>query len=131
MKVLTLISILFLTVACSSNKASQSKINALEVTEKLQKGKTTQAQVLENFGTPDVLEKTPEGDMWAYNRHANESNSIGGGVSHLIASNSLLAWTGLDIGGSSDTSSTKTASLIIWFNKNKTIRTYNFKTEKY
>lgn len=130
MKLLTLTAILFLTVACSSDKASQSKINALEVTDKLVKGKTTQAQVIEGFGAPDVVEKTPEGDMWAYNRHANESESMGAGAYHY-ASIFASTWTGMSVDGSKSSSSTKTASLVLYFNPNKTVRTYTFRTERY
>jgi outer membrane protein assembly factor BamE (lipoprotein component of BamABCDE complex) len=130
MKILTLTALLFLTAACSSDKASHSKINALEVTDKLVKGKTTQAQVIEDFGTPDIVEKTPEGDMWAYNRHANESQSVGAGAFHY-ASVFASTWSGMDVDGRQSSSSTKTASLVLYFNSNKTLRTYTFRTEKY
>lgn len=130
MKLFILITLAVLSVSCSSSKPSQTKINALEVSDKLVKGKTTQAKVLENFGAPDVVEKTPEGDMWAYNRHANENDSMSAGASHY-ASVFLTGWTGMEIGGSKSTSSTKSASLILYFNAQKTLRTYTFRTEKY
>lgn len=131
MKLTTLITIALLTIACSSNKASQSKINSLEVSEKLVKGKTTQAQVLENFGAPDIVEKAPEGDMWAYNRHSNESSSVGGGISHHIYSAALWNWTGVSIGGDKSTSSTNTASLVLYFDAQKKLRTYTYRTERF
>ena len=130
MKLLTLSLIALLTVACSTTKDSQSKINALEVSDKLIKGKTTQTQVLENFGAPDIVEKTPEGDMWAYNRRANESNSVGGGISHY-AYTGFWAWSGINLNGDKSTSSTKTASLVLHFNKSKTLSTYTYRTEKF
>lgn len=132
MKFLSLILITFLAVACSSDKASQTKINALEVSDKLVKGTTTQAQVLEDFGTPDVVEKTPEGDMWAYARRANENSSVGGGITHYISTAaSFWSFAGMNVNGDKSSSSTKTASLVLHFHKNKTLRTYNFRTEKY
>lgn len=131
MKFIQFLTIILVTVACSSQKATQSKINALEVTDKLVKGKTTQAQVLEDFGTPDIVEKTPEGDMWAYSRYANESDSVSGGVSHYISSAALWNFTGMSVGGDKSTSSTKTASLVLYFNSKKTLKTYTFRTEKF
>lgn len=132
MKLFALVFIALFTVACSSDKAGQTKINALDVSEKLVKGQTTQKQVLENFGSPDVVEKTPEGDMWAYSRYSNESDSVGGGVSHYI-STAASYWnlTGMSVGGDKSTSSTKTASLIVYFNTKKIVSTYTFRTEKF
>lgn len=119
------------TISCSSNKPSQTKINALEVSEKLIKGKTSQKEVLETFGAPDVVEKTPDGDMWAYARHTNESESLGGGVSHYISQAALWNFTGLSAGGDKSSSSTSSASLVVYFNQQKFVKTYTFRTEKY
>ncbi|MCM2349951.1 MAG: hypothetical protein NDI69_08010 [Bacteriovoracaceae bacterium] len=131
MKFVTLLTVLIISVSCSSQKASQTKINSLEISDKLVKGKTTQSQVLENFGAPDIVEKTPEGDMWAYSRHSNESGSVGGGVSHYISSAALWNWTGVHLNGDQSSTSTKTASLVLYFATNKTLKTYTFRTEKY
>ena len=130
MKIVTLIAIVFFSVSCSSQK-SQTKINTLEVSEKLVKGKTTQSQVLDDFGTPDIVEKTPEGDMWGYNRYSNENESTGASVSHYISSAALWNFTGMSVGGDKSSSSTKTASLVLYFNPNKTLRTYTFRTERF
>ena len=131
MKLFTLTFILLISAACSSSKPSESKINALEVTDKLVKGETTQAKVLEDFGTPDVVEKSPEGDVWAYSRYASESGSVAGGVSHYISSAALWNWTGMSLDGGKSSSSTKTASLILYFNAKKVLKTYTYRTEKY
>lgn len=131
MKILALTSLLFFSIACSSDKPSQSRINSLEISEKLIKGKTTQTQVIETFGAPDIVEKTPDGSMWAYNRRANESSSLGGGVSHYIAAAGLWNWTGMNVNGEQSSSSTNNASLVLYFGANKTLRTYTYRTEKY
>lgn len=131
MKLLSLILTLFFTIACSSDKAGQTKINSLEVSDKLVKGQTTQAQVLETFGAPDVVEKTPGGDMWAYSRYSNENDSIGGGISHYVWGAGLWNLTGFNVNGDKSTSSTKTASLVVYFNKRKVLANYTFRTEKY
>lgn len=130
MKLITLIISALLFVSCAS-KSSESQINMLQVSEKLIKGQTTQTQVLENFGTPDIVEKTPEGDMWAYSRYANESGSVSGGVSHYISSAYLWNFTGVNLGGDQSSSSTKTASLVLYFNNSKTLKTYTFRTERF
>jgi hypothetical protein len=130
MKFIAFISLL-LTISCASEKSSQSKINSLEISEKLIKGKTTQAQVIENFGAPDIVEKSPEGDMWAYNRHANESSSLGGGVSHYIAAAGLWNFTGINVDGEKSSSSTNTATLVLYFGSSKKLKTYSYRTERF
>ncbi len=130
MKFISSTLVIFLSVACSSNQ-NHSKISTLEVSEKLVKGKTTQAQVLENFGSPDVVEKTPEGDTWGYTRHSSESDSVGGGISHYISSAALWNFTGMGLGGDKTTSATKTASLILYFDKAKKLKNYSFRTERF
>jgi hypothetical protein len=130
MKLILLLT-LFITVSCASEKASQSKINSLEISEKLVKGETTQAQVIENFGAPDIVEKSPEGDMWAYTRYANENKSNGASISHYIAAAGLWNFTGVGLNTDKSTSSTNTASLVLYFTPSKKLRTYNYRTEKF
>lgn len=131
MKILTIAFIALIFVSCSSTKDSQTKINALEVSEKLVKGKTTQAQVLESFGAPDIVEKTSEGDMWAYNRTSSESSSFGANAVHYMNAAGFWNWTGLGASGDKSSSSSKTASLVLHFSLNKTLANYTFRTEKY
>lgn len=132
MKTLTLITLLILSVSCSSSKQpSSTKINALEVTEKLVKGKSTQAQVLADFGAPDIVEKTPEGDMWAYNRQNSESNSTGGGFRQYIPTGYYYLLSSVHAGTEKNTSSTNSASLVLYFSAKKILRTYTYRTEKY
>lgn len=130
MKFLTFVFAALISASCSSTKDSQTKINALEVSEKLVKGKTTQAQVLESFGAPDVVEKTSEGDMWAYSRKSSEDSSIGASFAHYSPIN-FWDWSRTGVSGDTSSSSTKTASLVLHFHTNKTLANYTYRTEKY
>lgn len=130
MKFITLITLTLLLTACASEKSQHSSINSVNVNDTLVKGKSTQAQIIESFGTPDIAEKTPDGDMWAYNRHSNESQSVGGGVSHY-AWTGLSYFSGVNVGGDKSSSSTKNSSLILYFNKNKILQNYTFRTERF
>ena len=131
MKLISLLCLSVLFISCASKNESHSKINSLEVSEKLTKNVTTQSQVLETFGTPDVVEKTPHGDMWGYNRQSSESESSGVAAVHYISSTAFWNWTGIGASSDSSSSSTKTASLTIFFNKNKVLETYSFRTERF
>jgi hypothetical protein len=131
MKIITLTFIAFFTISCSSTKTSQSKINSIEVSEKLIKGKTSQTQVIENFGAPDVVERSPEGDMWAYNRRSNEAQSVSTGITHYIAAAGFWNWTGASLDGSKSSDSTHTASLVLYFGKDKKLKTYTYRTERF
>lgn len=130
MKFIALISLLVLSISCSSQKSQLSTINSKDVSEKLIKNSTTQAQVLENFGTPDVVEKSSEGEMWGYNRRTEETTSTSAGISRY-SSAFLATWTGVDVSGGQSASATKSASLLIYFKSNKTLRTYTFRTERF
>jgi outer membrane protein assembly factor BamE (lipoprotein component of BamABCDE complex) len=129
MKFITLTLLSLLAISCAS-KDSQSKINNLEVTEKLVKGKTTQTEILETFGAPEVVEKTESGDVWGYVRYANESSSVGGGATHYAGA-VLMYWTGINVSGDKSSSSTKTNSLVIHFDKNKVVKNYTFRSERF
>jgi hypothetical protein len=80
---------------------------------------------------PDIVEKTPEGDMWGYNRHSSESSSVGANVSHYFTSAALWNLTGASLGGDKSSAATKTASLIMYFNPDKKLRTYSYRTERF
>lgn len=131
MKLASLLILSIFIVSCSSQKNSQSKINSVEVSEKLVQGKSTQKEILETFGSPDIVEKTPRGDMWGYTRHASEDSSFGGGISHYVNYLSWWNWTGASVNGSKSSSSTQTASLVLYFNQQKVLSNYTYRTERF
>ena len=100
----------------------QTKASALTpgmVVKNIQKGKTTQAEVMEIFGPPDMVTRSGSGEMWGYDKVSRDvaesatgarvgassasGASVGGGVGGLVggAGVGVLGGVLVGIGGSS------------------------------
>jgi len=58
-----------------SRSEVQPKASALTpgmVVKHIQKGKTTQAEIMETFGPPDMITKSGAGEMWGYDKVSRE-----------------------------------------------------------
>jgi hypothetical protein len=125
----------FLLVSCASDSSSQhSSVNMADVKDSLVKGKTSQKDVMEKFGGPDLVDVSDQGETWVYTRHASESSDVNAGVSAFF--DTARNWwqyspVGGSIGGGNSKSSTKTSSLALNFNKKKILTSYNFRTERF
>jgi outer membrane protein assembly factor BamE (lipoprotein component of BamABCDE complex) len=89
---------------------ANNQLTAGQVSLTLKKNATTQAQVIEAFGSPNLVTQSADGEeVWTYQKHATVSNASSGGFSATII---LLS-------GSSSTSgfeqSSRTITLIIKF----------------
>jgi len=113
-KLLALLPALLLTACMNTNPVGEtmakSNLTSGEVSMTLKKNVTTQAQVLETFGAPNIATQNGDGDdVWTYQKNATVSNS---------SSNSDYA-TIILLGASSRSSgfeqSSRTMTLIIKF----------------
>ena len=127
-KITALLAIALLAVSCASNEKNKDEKNpfdALTLKEVLQEGKTTQADVAIAFGAPDITtEDSSKNDVWIYSKHKNESERNGfvaGGVAFLPGIWSLV---GGALDGDKSESSSKTVTLTLSFNKQKTLTAY-------
>ena len=89
-------------------------------------GKTTKAEVLEKFGAPNITTRDGSGvEVWSYQRHATVSQT----------SSTSNYWTILILGGASDASgfsqSTRTATLIIKFDKNDIVSDFQSRMSEF
>lgn len=48
------------------------------VKKHIEVGRTTQAEILEIFGPPDMITKSGRGEMWGYDKLSDEGGSGGG-----------------------------------------------------
>lgn len=97
---------------------SKSNLTAGQVSMTLKKNITTQAEVVETFGAPNLVTQNADGeDVWTYQRNATVANAT---------SNSSYA-TIILLGGSSKSSgfeqSSRTMTLIIKFKDIKGVKT--------
>jgi outer membrane protein assembly factor BamE (lipoprotein component of BamABCDE complex) len=82
----------------------------------LKKGETTQAEVLEKFGAPNIATVDGQGnEVWTYQRHATVSRSSAGYATIVI----------LGGGTSGFEQSSRTMTLIIKFDARKVVSDFN------
>lgn len=126
-QITTLLTIALLAVSCASNdkKNEKNPFDALTLKEVLKEGKTSQAEVIQTFGAPDITtEDSSKNDVWVYSKHKNESESSGyvaGAAAFLPGMWSLV---GGAIDGDKSESSSKTVTLTLSFDKKKTLKAY-------
>ncbi len=78
----------------------------------LKKGITTQAEVLQSFGAPNIVSQNSDGnEVWTYQKNAtvSQANSSGSYITILLA--------GANHDSSGFAQSSRTMTLIIYFNK--------------
>jgi outer membrane protein assembly factor BamE (lipoprotein component of BamABCDE complex) len=99
----------------------------------IQIGCTTQAEVIEVFGSPNIVTKNAQGEVWVYDKISSRSTSAafgiggGGGGAGSGGGGGGLAGGGF---GSSERSET-TVMLIIYFNDQDIVRDYRIKQTKF
>lgn len=114
---LCIVSVLFFGCATSGVKEmSNTNLTSGKVKMEIKKGVTTQAEILQIFGSPNIVTKNRSNDeVWNYNRMSYESayGSDGGG---------FIFW-----GGSRAVSSatTKSFDLIIIFDDKDVVKDYS------
>lgn len=117
---LTLIALMssLILVGCatssSSPPATESNLTPGMAKKTIVKNQTTQAEVLEVFGPPDLV--THKGDMqvWTYDKVSHDITTSGGYFTVLIAGAS----------SKSQKSSSTSTMLIIYFDKNDIVQDY-------
>lgn len=135
-KLLSTISLLSLLLAasCASQpeKDTKNPFDPITLKENLIEGKTTQTDMIKTFGAPDmVTEGSSKEDVWTYNqtKHESTGTNLGGGI---------LGWMPfeysalVDVYGSvnKNESSSKSVTLIAFFDKKKVLKSYQLSKVK-
>ncbi len=104
----------------------------------LQVGQTTQAEVLETFGAPNITSMDASGqEMWVYDRHATITSNKSGGFNIGLG----VGAGGGDVGGggllgfgkkkSESSSSSRTMILIIKFGADKVVSDFRSRSSSF
>jgi hypothetical protein len=128
----------------------QSGLSYGMVTSRVQKGVTTQAELIDLFGGPNIATTDSDGlETWVYERTASQSEISQEGsqdVNESSQTNRLGVFFGIgtsvketkgsdthakSTSNTSVTHSIKTLTVIIKFNKDKTVRDYNVRTANF
>jgi len=131
------------TAAPAAQNAPQQQATPLSygtVTSRVEKGKTTQAELIELFGGPNISTMDSDGvETWVYERSASETDTasesqrMSGGVGldlffnlgNFGAGASASGEAGRSSSRTKTTHSIKTLTVIVKFNKDKTVKDYS------
>lgn len=123
---ISIVLLLFCGFGCQSaprdsQPASQSNLTPGMAKRTMVKGQTTQAEVLEVFGPPDLVTHRDGLEIWTYDKTRYDVQSSGGYFTILIA------------GAASQrvTSSSVSTMLIVYFDENDVMRDYRLNTVKF
>jgi len=96
-------------------------------------GTTTQAEVIEVFGTPNVITRKDGGEMWVYDKVSSRQTSAAFGIGGLGGGGGGggLGGGGLGGGVGSTERSETTVMLIIYFDQNDVVRDYKISQTKF
>lgn len=96
-------------------------------------GKTTQAEVMEVFGPPDLVTKKNNYEMWGYDKISREAAytafGLGVGGGGPVGSSGLGGLAGLGTGYSAQ--STKTIFLLIYFDEKNIVADYKLSATRF
>lgn len=130
-KILACTSVSLLTLGCASTRPSAVTPGAAKMY--LKPGVTHQVDVIEKFGTPNVVTRRDGGEMWVYDKVSSHNTSgivglggIGGG-----AGSGGLGGGGIFGGLGSQTGSETTVMLIVYFDPNDVVVDYRITQTKF
>lgn len=87
----------------------------------IHRGKTTQTEVLEVFGPPDLVTHKKGKDVWTYDKVSHEISTTGGYLTVILAG----------VSGENRYESSRSVMLIIYFDENDTVMDYKLSASKF
>jgi hypothetical protein len=134
----------------SEIQTRQSTLTPGMVVKSIQKGKTTQAEIIEIFGPPDMVTRSGSGEMWGYDKVSREVAEAATGASVGASSGAVAGGgggiLGLAGGGAAQsaaqrqqqtqqqarrTESTTTVFLLIYYDDKGVVTDYRLSATKF
>ena len=121
--VLLLVCLVIVSTGCQEESRTQgSNLTAGMAKTKIIDGVTTQTEILEAFGSPNIITKNKSGnEVWTYDKVAMEKSNEEGYWNILVAGKS---------GGKQATSS-KTFTLMIEFDDNSVVKNNSYRSSQF
>ena len=116
------LGIFFLAGCVSVPPSSRDTLTAAMAKTKIEKGVTTQNEILETFGSPNIITKNKSGnEVWTYDKMSIE-RSLEDDYGTLII-----------LGGTSSraTTQSRTFTLMIEFDENDIVKDYSYRTSSF
>ncbi len=131
MKFLFSVMLAILLYSCAGQQTPQkSNLTFANVKKNLVKGKTTQTEIIQTLGSPNITSRNRGGEeVWTYSRQSYDSESgsvggmgagVGGGFFGLFGGNKAFS-----------SSSSATFDLIVTFDKNDVVKDYAIVSSKF
>ena len=129
-------------VAAPPTQSGASALSYGVVTTTVERGKTTQLELIQMFGGPNI--STTDGDgveTWVYERSVSQTDAASKSNNWQAAANLGVSFGhvqagvsgggGSNAGGSSTASSFRSLTLIVKFNPNKTVKDYSVRAAQF
>lgn len=97
-------------------------------------GETSQQEVLQVFGAPNIVTKNKSGnEVWTYDKVSSESaaSNIAGAGGVIGLPGTTPAGGGMTAGATRSSSSTRTITLIIEFDENDVVKEYSYRSSEF
>ena len=122
------LALLLVLAGCARAPVSSDPVTAGNAKRNLVPGQTTQQQVIETFGAPNLVTRSGDGtETWTYERVAYDSSWMGGGggvSAGGIPGGPAVVGGGLGFGGGTSSSGSRTVTLIVYFDSTDHVRDY-------
>jgi len=121
------VSMCLIVVGCATTRptaqeiAKESALTPGMAKKYIYPGKTSQTEVLEIFGPPDLVTHKRGKDVWTYDKISQEVSSSGGYITIILAG----------AGKERRSRSSRSVMLIIYFDKNDVVRDYKLSAAKF
>ncbi len=126
--IVIVLSIFIVTLGCSKNPIKRDPVTSGFAKKYIVKGETTQQEIIEIFGAPNIVTRaTGRSENWTYDRVSFQSSGKSGGLVVLGGAiiGSGLAGGSAGYGGYSETSASRTVTLVIYFDDNEIVSDYS------
>lgn len=136
MKKLLAVTTIVQCICVHSSGCSQTQQSSLTfgaVKKHIVPGRTTQADVIETFGTPNIITRKSEYEMWVYDKVSSKLTSAAFGIGGLgggAGGSSFGGGAGFGGLGSSERSET-TVMLIVYFDDDDVVADYKISQTKF
>jgi hypothetical protein len=126
-----LIFIVPLFVGCSDSRPSSITPGAAK--KHIIPGTTTQAEVIETFGTPNVITRKDGAEMWVYDKVSSRQTTAAFGGGGLGGGGGSGGFGGGGLGGGvgSTERSETTVMLIVYYDEHDVVRDYKISQTKF
>lgn len=118
-------------LGCTTSRSSSITPGAAK--KHIVPGSTTQAEVIEHFGTPNIITRKDGGEMWVYDKVSSKTTNAAFGIGGVGggAGSSGFGGGGLAGGVGSSERSETTVMLIVYFDGNDVVRDYKISQTKF